>query len=150
MLRGCVSHAHQETPQTGALDNFSDKMRLSLFKYATGERGGKDGGELLASVDDDFEELKEELNDIPAGGGTPLAESLVSVLRYIQQKTTVDSGYEDNTDYSDEEDDPFRVNERTNSGLHQQNILLFTDGEPSIDDNIPSEFLKNPVQNLMS
>lgn len=145
-LNGAATSAFRmrikETPQTGALDNFSDKMRLSLFKYATGERGGKDGGELLASVDDDFEELKEELNDIPAGGGTPLAESLVSVLRYIQQKTTVDSGYEDNTDYSDEEDDPFRVNGEQTAGCIQQNILLFTDGEPSIDDNIPSEFLK--------
>lgn len=142
-----------EVPQgfepTGVLDQFKDNVRLSLFIYDSDRY--YNGGRIQAYVGDDYNELRKKVSAAPANSNTPLGETLYTVCGYIQQST--DGGSTGNNNgpryYGDstykltkgKKGDPFWFGGENEQGMihcSKQKIILITDGEPTLDENIPN------------
>lgn len=125
------------TEPEGVLDAIAPKMRLALFVYDY-DNGGKVVQYMGASLAD----MKSSINTAIPSTWTPLAETLYTVIGYIKQTTANSNGphYESDSYSVGTTYDPFYFSdlgelvECTN-----QNVILITDGESTMDKNIPAE-----------
>ncbi|ACV68978.1 pilus assembly protein [Desulfohalobium retbaense] len=132
---------HQAQAPKGVLDNINDRMRLSLFVFdRTGDT--KDGAHMLEPIGANATAIKEAINGIYPSTWTPLAESLRTVVGYVQQSDTATAStgpyYEGDDSYSlSPEDDPFYFpSEAQDIYCSQQNVILISDGESTMDEQI--------------
>ncbi len=139
----------------GVLDNIAGRMRLSLFvfdndgDYDTGAEIRKYMGAPLAEIKKAINsELPATCSELPATW-TPLAEALYTVIGYIQQSDSNSDGngphYEDDSYNLDNNNhdypDPYYFSDR-NELIYctRQNVIIITDGESTMDLNIPSAY----------
>lgn len=144
--------------QTGVLDKFASKARISLFQYhpVSNSNNGADILSYVAETPAELEALKSNLAAIDPNGGTPLAESLWTICGYIRQDDSGPSNsgprYRESS-YSatlGKKGDPFYFSEYGQLvPCTQQTIIMITDGEASVDNDVispkkaPSPFRKS-------
>ncbi|MBE1424600.1 type IV pilus assembly protein PilY1 [Desulfomicrobium macestii] len=133
--------------ETGVLDKFASKARLSLFQYHP-VSSGNNGANILSYVSEtpaELEQLKTKLAAIDPNGGTPLAESLWTICGYIRQNGSPASNsgprYREES-YSPtlgNKGDPFYFSEYDKLvPCTQQTVIMITDGEASVDNEVTS------------
>jgi type IV pilus assembly protein PilY1 len=133
----------------GVLDRFGYRMRLALFRY---DNDGTlhNGGKILNYMTSDPTEIATIINNInflSVNSWTPLAETLHTVVGYVQQvsekNTSVGPRYEDSSYNATKgkAGDPFFFSD-LNATIHctQQNVILITDGESTKDIDVPAKF----------
>lgn len=133
----------------GVLDRFGYSMRLALFRYdndGTLHRGGK----YLNYMTSDPTQIKDIITDInilDVNSWTPLAETFYTVTGYIQQISKKDSSvgprYEDTSYVANigKATDPYYFDDLNGTiSCTQQNVILITDGESTMDIDVPDKF----------
>jgi len=133
----------------GVLDRFGYRMRLSLFRYDN-DITLHNGGKILNYMTSDPTQINTIVNNInllSVNSWTPLAETFHTVTGYVQQISTknISEGprYEDTSYVANKgkATDPFFFSD-LNGTIHctQQNVILITDGESTMDIDVPSKF----------
>jgi type IV pilus assembly protein PilY1 len=127
----------------GVLDNISGRMRLALFVYDN-DGDYHNGGEVRKYMGASLAEIKDAINNELPATWTPLAETLYTVCGYIEQSNINNNGprYENDSYNLDNNNhdypDPFYFAERDELiYCTKQNVILITDGESTMDTNIP-------------
>ena len=127
----------------GVLDKFEDSLRFSLFKFDT-NTSDADGAHIMHYMGENATAIMNSINTLYPTTWTPLAESLYTICGYIQQHSTISSSsgpryssssYNIGASYPD----PFYFKE-INDTIYcsQQNVVIITDGEPTMDTKLPS------------
>ncbi len=125
---------------TGVIQQVGTRARFGLMEF----KGAGDGGKVLADVGASQASLITAVETTVPSTWTPLAESLYEAIRYFAQ---IAPAYT-NTDYSytDTTRDPyyFTSPQWASSSQYVQCcksfVIVFTDGEPTQDVNIPGAF----------
>ncbi len=124
---------------TGVLQQVGSKARFGLMEFST---GGGDGGKVLADVGSNVQSIITAIESTTASTWTPLAESLYEATRYFAQipPAYVASDYS----YNVTSRDPyyFKAPEWASTAGYvtccKSSVIIFTDGEPTMDTNIPA------------
>ena len=140
---------------SGALQSSANDVRFGLTTFDTS--GENKGGKVFQPIGGSVDEMITTINNVIPKGGTPLAESLWTIIGYFQQsyKEHYESGswyqqdkaYEINTTYPVPTNksvwDPFyNTDEKIKLDCAPAYVITITDGLPSADFDIPSG-LKN-------
>jgi type IV pilus assembly protein PilY1 len=123
---------------TGLIQTLGNKARFGLMEFKSGTL---DGGKVLADVGTDTPSMVNAIENTSAGTWTPLAESLYEAMRYFAQVPPAYGG----TDYTvNATHDPyyFKSPWASNPGQYvpccKSFVIIFTDGQPTMDLNIPA------------
>ena len=113
-----------------------EPINIGLMRFNTNNKGGAviDAIQNIATNAD----FSTKLNALPASGGTPLSEVLYEAYNYMGGKTPV-YGLGD-TDTTAKTGSDYKT--PITSSCQSNNIILLTDGEPSVD-NGKNETIKN-------
>ena len=145
---------------TGVLEQFKNKARFALFRFVNTKINASNehaGGELVVKMaSGNVDIIVQKINEmVLAGQGTPLAETLFSVMGWIQQIAPTKSGSQDPTDKTQKyvglydvgknsTSDPFYFDTYgTTVSCTQQNVIMLTGGESTYDQFIPNTIKKN-------
>jgi type IV pilus assembly protein PilY1 len=134
----------------GLLDRFGYRMRLALFRYDD-DGSNNNGGKILNYMTSDPTQISNIIDNIDTlsmDSWTPLAETLHTVVGYIQQSKLNDESKNGPKYENDSYDigksttpDPFYFSDlKKNIYCTQQNVILITDGESTQDLNVPDKF----------
>ncbi|HKN87233.1 MAG TPA: hypothetical protein VJV04_10265, partial [Nitrospiraceae bacterium] len=123
---------------TGLIQTLGNKARFGLMEFKSGTL---DGGKVWADVGTDTPSMVNAIENTSAGTWTPLAESLYEATRYFAQVPPAFGG----TDYTvNAAHDPyyFKSPWASNPGQYvpccKSFVIIFTDGQPTMDLNIPT------------
>ena len=130
------------TRRAGAIQTFEDRARMALFVF-DGNRGGK----LVQHMSDDPENFRNiigSINSADVRPGSPLAETLHTVLGYLRQDVARDAEfgprYSPDSYRPAETTDPFHFSDRSQLvPCTRQTVILVSDGVSSDDLGIPEE-----------
>lgn len=139
-----------ESPsKTGVIDQFSSKTRMSLFLYY--RKDGIDSGGIMrqsmTATTSGVDAIKTIINNTVPSTNTPLAETLYTVIGYIQQiNTNLSEDYttkgpkyfSDSYGVSTTEDPYYFPAYSSVYSCTDQNIIFITDGESTADQDIPN------------
>ena len=140
---------------SGVLQQFKNKARFALFRFVnqkTNPGNEHAGGELVVRMaSGNVDIIVQKINEmILAGQGTPLAETLFSVMGWVQQIAPKKSESQDTTDKNlkyvgiydvgkNSTSDPFYFDTYgTTVSCTQQNVIMLTGGESTYDQFIPN------------
>ncbi|WP_447978063.1 pilus assembly protein [Candidatus Nitrospira bockiana] len=125
---------------TGIIQAIGGKARFGLMEFKSGPNF-PDGGKVLAYVGDNMTAMVNAIENTSANTWTPLAESLYEATRYFAQVSPAYGG----TDYTpNQNNDPyyFKSPWASNPGKYvpccKSFVIIFTDGQPTKDQNIPA------------
>ncbi len=122
----------------GIIQQVGTRARFGLMEF----KGAGDGGQVLADVGSSISTITTAIDTTVPATWTPLAESLYEATRYFMQ---IAPAYT-NSDYSytDPTRDPYYFAAPTWAGTSQNvtccksYVIIFTDGQPTQDLNVPS------------
>jgi len=136
----------QSEKKYGVIDRFGYRMRLALFRYDD-DGSFANGGRIMSYMTSDPTQINDIINDINTlemDSWTPLAETFYTVCGYIMQTSTKDDDgprYENDSYVAGTTTDPFYFSDLASKvTCTQQNVILITDGESTMDENLPSQF----------
>ena len=123
---------------TGVIQQVGGKARFGLMEF----KGSGDGGKVLSDVGSDVQDMITGIEATTPATWTPLAESLYEATRYFAQ---IPPAY-NNSDYSHNvvNRDPYYFKQPQWVANSQyvpccrSFVIVFTDGEPTQDQNIPA------------
>ena len=123
---------------SGVIQSSSDDVSFGLATFDS--TGNAKGGTVLHPVGDTAPNIVATINDVDSSGGTPLAESLWTVIGYFQQSLTEHDTYQRSNAYTISNDsDPFyNSSESQTIDCAPAYVITMTDGIPSVDFDIPS------------
>jgi type IV pilus assembly protein PilY1 len=123
---------------TGLIQTLGNKARFGLMEFKSGTL---DGGKVLADVGTTTNSMVNAIENTSSGTWTPLAESLYEATRYFAQVPPAFGG----TDYTvNAAHDPyyFTAPWASNPGQYvpccKSFVIIFTDGQPTMDQNVPA------------
>ena len=133
----------KEPRNTGTIQNFGHKTRLALFVF-----NGMNGGKLLHPMGDTprhLQAIMDSIDTTAVTAGSPLAETLHTVLGYLRQDDTRDAEtgprYTATSYAPSKAKDPYLFPSlKRPVPCTRQTVILITDGRSSHDLGIPDDF----------
>ncbi|MBM9521186.1 hypothetical protein JWG39_15300 [Desulforhopalus vacuolatus] len=123
---------------SGIIQSFANDVRFGLTTFdTTGEAVGGTVTDPIGSLTDD---IIYNINHAIAYGGTPLAESLWTIIGYFQQSLTDHSAYQQDGAYtvSNSSDPYYNSAQEETIDCVPAYVITLTDGAPMADDILPS------------
>jgi type IV pilus assembly protein PilY1 len=137
---------------SGVIQSSSDDVRFGLTTFDQSYNGK--GGTVDQPVGGSIDEIVKTINTFNPSYGTPLAESLWTIIGYFQQ--SFDDHYESSPGHKYQQYGSYKVNnswdpfynsdENTKIDCAPAYVITMTDGLPSVDNYIPS-WLQNSSLN---
>ncbi|TMN87419.1 pilin biogenesis protein [Pseudoalteromonas phenolica] len=124
-------------------DKANENVDFGLMRF----NSDNEGGYVLSGIGSSKSDIKNKINTLEANGGTPLSETLWEAYLYLtgKKKGYADNqsiGRDQNIELGDQYISPFTPKageQRCNSAV---NVILMTDGDPSVDTSSNSDISK--------
>ncbi|TMP79322.1 pilin biogenesis protein [Pseudoalteromonas phenolica] len=124
-------------------DKANENVDFGLMRF----NSDNEGGYVLSGIGSSKSDIKNKINTLEANGGTPLSETLWEAYLYLtgEKKVYADNqsiGRDQNIELGDQYISPFTPKageQRCNSAV---NVILMTDGDPSVDTSSNSDISK--------
>jgi len=122
---------------SGIIQQVGSKARFGVMEF----KGSGDGGKVLSDVGSNIQDQLTAIESTTPGTWTPLAESLYEAARYYAQIPPAYAGSDYSYNVTNRDPYYFRQPDWVSRAQYvpccKSFVIIFTDGEPTQDDNVP-------------